>query len=307
MKTNHRAIRFIGASGLVLAVSITAQGYDAGSVKWPRMPVSYYINPRNLDVPEADAIAAVQQGADAWGQQSGANFRYAYAGTTSISTNSNDGKNVVMFRNASNGGTIATAYTWWSGGSIIDADVVFWDAGFQFHTGTSGCSGGMYIEDVATHELGHALGLGHSAVGSATMYPSIGWCAQTGRQLDPDDIAGVEALYPPSGSSPSPSPSPSASPSPAPSPSPSPLPPSGIALSARAYKTKSAKSVELGWSGASGATVDIYRNGVLHLSTPNDGTHTDTSFPKKGGGSFSYRLCESGSTSVCSATVSVAF
>ena len=57
------------------------------------------------------------------------------------------------------------------GSQIIDADIVFWDEGFKFFAGTSGCSGGFYIEDIAAHEFGHALGLGHSTVSGATMYP----------------------------------------------------------------------------------------------------------------------------------------
>src|SRR3954453_7794074 len=102
-----------------------------------------------------------------------------------------------MFRNASSGSAIATTYTWFSGSQMIDADIVFWDAGFQFFTGSSGCSGGFYIEDIAAHEFGHALGLGHSAATGATMYPSVSSCATGNRTLDADDIAGVEALYPP--------------------------------------------------------------------------------------------------------------
>ena len=74
---------------------------------------------------------------------------------------------------------------------------------FTFVAGTSGCSGGMFIEDVATHEFGHALGLGHTNVSNATMYPSIPYCNQDRRYLDPDDVAGVEALYPPAGTPPS--------------------------------------------------------------------------------------------------------
>ena len=101
-----------------------------------------------------------------------------------------------MFRNASSGSALATTYTWFSGTRMIDADIVFWDAGFQFVTGTSGCSGAFFIEDIATHEFGHALGLGHSTVVSATMYPSISTCSQQSRTLDPDDIAAVLSLYP---------------------------------------------------------------------------------------------------------------
>ena len=79
---------------------------------------------------------------------------------------------------------------------IIDADVVFWDGAFTFFAGTSGCSGGFYIEDIAAHEFGHALGLGHSTLAQATMYPSTSSCNVQNRSLDADDIAGVRALYP---------------------------------------------------------------------------------------------------------------
>jgi hypothetical protein len=45
---------------------------------------------------------------------------------------------------------------------------------------------------VMLHELGHALGLGHSTVTTAVMFPNY-----TGgqRSLDPDDIAGIQAIY----------------------------------------------------------------------------------------------------------------
>ena len=82
--------------------------------------------------------------------------------------------------------------------------IVFWDAGFTFYTGTTGCAGGFYIEDIAAHEFGHALGLGHSTVPTATMYPSTPPCNTSLRTLDPDDIAGIRSLYPPVQTAPAP-------------------------------------------------------------------------------------------------------
>ena len=79
-----------------------------------------------------------------------------------------------MFRNESSGSAIATTYYWMMGSAIVDADIVFWDGGFSFFTGNAGCSNGFYIEDIAAHEFGHVLGLGHSAIPTATMYPSTG-------------------------------------------------------------------------------------------------------------------------------------
>jgi hypothetical protein len=163
---------------------------------WPQPQTPYYVNSTNLDLAGPAAEAAVRAGADSWLQQAAA-FRFTYAGSSTQTTNTNDQLNLILFRNASNGSAIATTYWWSMGSQIIDADIVFWDGGFTFFAGTSGCSGGFYIEDIAAHEFGHALGLGHSAVAGATMFPSVSSCNTGNRTLDADDIAGVRALYPP--------------------------------------------------------------------------------------------------------------
>jgi len=172
--------------------------YVLNGATWPHVPVSYYINPANIDaLPDAAVVTAVRAGADTWEQQSGAAFAFHYAGPSTQTETTYDGVNLVVFRNAANGSAIATTYTWMTGTQLVDADVVFWDGGFTFFTGSSGCSGGFYIEDIAAHEFGHALGLGHSTTSGATMYPSTPTCNLNPRTLDPDDIAGVRALYPP--------------------------------------------------------------------------------------------------------------
>lgn len=51
------------------------------------------------------------------------------------------------------------------------------------------------LESVFIHEVGHLLGLGHSQVAQAIMFPSISYGVQK-RTLQPDDIAGIQALYP---------------------------------------------------------------------------------------------------------------
>ena len=59
-----------------------------------------------------------------------------------------------------------------------------------------GASDSIDLQSTLTHEIGHALGLGHSDIAEATMAPSIIGGDISKRTLDQDDINGICALYP---------------------------------------------------------------------------------------------------------------
>lgn len=78
-----------------------------------------------------------------------------------------------------------------------------------------------------------------------------------------------------------------------------------ISLSATGRKVKGVQYVDLAWSGATSMSMDIWRNGVKFLTTPNDDAHTDNT-GTKGGGSYTYKVCEAGTTT-CSPDRTVVF
>jgi PKD repeat protein len=63
--------------------------------------------------------------------------------------------------------------------------------------------------------------------------------------------------------------------------------------------------VTLTWRGATGTTVDVYRNGKFLINTPNDGRHT-TVRTFTGPATYVYKICQAGST-VCSNEASITF
>jgi len=118
----------------------------------------------------------------------GANFDPFFAGETTNSGGTND--NVVSSVSSCSSGVLAYCETPISNGwRIRMCESWTWADG----PGTSG--GGMDIQGVFCHEYGHALGLGHSTVGSATMYPSISGNGSAERSIAADDIAGVQFIY----------------------------------------------------------------------------------------------------------------
>ena len=79
----------------------------------------------------------------------------------------------------------------------------------------------------------------------------------------------------------------------------------GFTLTASGYRVKGVQHADLSWSGASSTNVDIYRSNVKITTTGNDGAHVDN-IGNKGGGSYTYRVCEAGTTT-CSNNSSVVF
>lgn len=79
----------------------------------------------------------------------------------------------------------------------------------------------------------------------------------------------------------------------------------GIDVQASGYKIKGRQNAAISWSGATSTNVDIYRNGTKIATPKNSGGYTDN-IGLKGGGSYSYKVCEV-NTSACSSPAGVSF
>ena len=88
--------------------------------------------------------------------------------------------------------------------------------------------------------------------------------------------------------------------------SPTPTPtPGPIQLRGQGKKVEGINTSRLKWRGATSASVDVYRDGVVIATTPNDGLYDDST-GTTGQASFTYQVCEAGA-STCSNEVVVTF
>jgi hypothetical protein len=93
---------------------------------------------------------------------------------------------------------------------------------------------------------------------------------------------------------------PAATPTPTPTATPGP-----ITLRGQGKKVGGINTSRLKWRGATSANVDVYRDGNVIVTTPNDGLYQDST-GTTGQASFMYKVCEAG-TQTCSNTVTVNF
>ena len=87
-----------------------------------------------------------------------------------------------------------TLTTFVSGGRIIDADIGFNADMYSFTMGDEDVDTDLLT--IATHEIGHFFGIGHSEFEDATMTPFYANGTIEGRTLHEDDIAAIEHQYP---------------------------------------------------------------------------------------------------------------
>ncbi|MBM3975802.1 MAG: matrixin family metalloprotease [Planctomycetes bacterium] len=119
----------------------------------------------------------------------GANFDPSWQGNATGVGGTND--NIMSELSGSSGGTLAFCET-----PISDGWRIRFYSGWTWQDGPGAATGSQIDhQGVACHEYGHALGLGHSATGGATMFPSISGTGSGQRSIATDDISGVQAIY----------------------------------------------------------------------------------------------------------------
>jgi hypothetical protein len=183
--------------------------FSGGGVRWMQadtgQPVNFLINTARSPV-STGGTAEITSGMNAWSAQSGAGLRLQISGQSGNCGIQGDGTNVISFGDCLNqldaaigcSGVVALTSIRWTLDSrvvngrtfnrLFEADIVFNDGMDCF------LSNPTNLSEVACHELGHAIGLGHSTDVAAIMAPT----ARGGRGavLGEDDKAGVLAIYP---------------------------------------------------------------------------------------------------------------
>ncbi|KAA3605179.1 MAG: hypothetical protein DWQ01_21560 [Planctomycetota bacterium] len=114
-----------------------------------------------------------------------ANFNFFWNGEASGVGGTND--NINSGLSGSSGGVLAYTET-----PIADGWRIRYYEAWTWHDGPGSVSSGIDFQGVACHELGHALGLGHTSTWGATMYPSISGTGVGTRSIHSDDQAGLQ-------------------------------------------------------------------------------------------------------------------
>lgn len=185
------------------------------SLRWNRIPVRYVVGDLGVVGVSADQLqGAVDRAFRTWEALETSDIRFEFAGVTRAAAVQGDGVSTLGFTNRPDLDRVLGQTSFFidtRSGEILEADI-FFNSAFQWSVAPGGEPDRFDLESVALHEIGHLLGLGHSAIGEtelrpeggrrvlaagAVMFP-IAFTAGniSARELKPDDMAGASDLYP---------------------------------------------------------------------------------------------------------------
>ncbi len=205
---SSRPARLLVVALAVAAVSGAAEGYvrivlNGKKLHWSTQNISWKLNQAGSDnIADGSHKPAIEHAFQSWRQVTGSKLKFNFQGMTG-SKNAGSSDHLVFFdENNGSGyfpqgsGTVAVTPISYNpaNGEILDADIIF--NGRDWNFSTDGSAGTFDVQDIATHEIGHFVGLDHSPVIASSMWPYVSTTQWLHRSLSRDDEAGAIAVAP---------------------------------------------------------------------------------------------------------------
>lgn len=175
--------------------------YKLLGVKWSALPAGYVINPYNpQNLSSTFVTSAISASAETWDAATSKElFDDAYAVDYAVTYGVQDFVNAISFGDYPDSNVIAVTSIWYTrvGKRIVEFDMLF-NTRFAWGDGSATATGPMDLQNIATHEFGHGLGLGDiytAACSQVTMYGYSGYGETIKRTLEQADMAGLHKMY----------------------------------------------------------------------------------------------------------------
>ena len=177
---------------------------------WETPCVAFHLNKDSTsDIPDLDAVVKiVRDSIQAWNIPKKSSLTAHYSGLTNedrigFNPYTKRNANIIVFRDdnwresrAIMALTTVTQHK--NTGEIFDADIEINSQYYPYGIVSTDGPQVVDLQNTLTHELGHAFGIAHSDVASATMFPYSGTGDTSLTSLDADDIAAIATISPPS-------------------------------------------------------------------------------------------------------------